>query len=446
MELKTEAASIFWKVVGGGDKGGILVRAEQDVKSIEERERLSTGALIEERQLAGDRLHYVLRSGAGPSCGWVSTKLKDKALLVKIESDPIDAGNADSAKDLAEPQCAQVPGEPFVFYHQVTFLDSKPTGVRMSACFCIMDETRCDVNACCDQSQKRMSQVTDPHVEVALELCPAIQRVGKDAVAGGLLLTMPWIRSEGKWAWPKFPLKVEEENLFSVGKNKSSTQRVPIATGRFRKAFVDEATGGMCEEEKFAKDVEKFYSELKENHSSDHLNVSQLNLLYPSRGQPFVPTIFKKVAWKMTYSFCDCWSRFYHAKVPELLWEVNTEAGGPFAKLVEEEADPQAVVMKLDKQMELGTTYDVLCYLDEATRKANYLFLPAGVQDKLKVVLAVCALYDWESAPEDGRSLSSEDISITDTKGRLPLYKYAVGQETKATPLVDLAKLPSPGL
>ena len=121
-------------------------------------------------------------------------------------------------------------------------------------------------------------------------------------------------------------------------------------------------------------------------------------------------------------------------------------AGGPFAKLVEEEADPQAVVMKLDRQMELGVTYDVLCYLDEATRKANYLFLPAGVQDKLKVVLAVCALYDWESAPEDGKSLCSEDISITDSKGRLPLFKYAVGQEAKATPLVDLAKLPSRAL
>ena len=42
-------------------------------------ERLSTGAVVEELQLVGERLQYQLRSGEGPKTGWVSISLKDKA-------------------------------------------------------------------------------------------------------------------------------------------------------------------------------------------------------------------------------------------------------------------------------------------------------------------------------------------------------------------------------
>ena len=88
-----------WEVVGGGDKGGILVRSGQGTSSEQLPERLSTGARVEELELVGERLHYKLISGTGPATGWVSTSLKDKPLLQRLgetkdaKEPPKDAGD-----------------------------------------------------------------------------------------------------------------------------------------------------------------------------------------------------------------------------------------------------------------------------------------------------------------------------------------------------------------
>lgn len=80
----------IWKVVGGGDKGGILVRTGPEVKSPEASSRLSTGALIEELELVGgERLHYKRLTGTGPDDGWCLTKLAGgKELCVKSDEKP----------------------------------------------------------------------------------------------------------------------------------------------------------------------------------------------------------------------------------------------------------------------------------------------------------------------------------------------------------------------
>mmetsp|Transcript_47712 Transcript_47712/g.102216 ORF Transcript_47712/g.102216 Transcript_47712/m.102216 type:complete len:393 (+) Transcript_47712:86-1264(+) len=79
------SAAKIWEVVGGADKGGILVRAGAATTSEQLPDRLSTGAIVEELELAGERLHYSRVSGTGPSTGWVSIKLKEKALLQPVE-------------------------------------------------------------------------------------------------------------------------------------------------------------------------------------------------------------------------------------------------------------------------------------------------------------------------------------------------------------------------
>eukprot|EP00930_Biecheleria_cincta_P024857 TRINITY_DN17745_c0_g1_i1.p1 TRINITY_DN17745_c0_g1~~TRINITY_DN17745_c0_g1_i1.p1 ORF type:complete len:340 (+),score=56.85 TRINITY_DN17745_c0_g1_i1:181-1200(+) len=81
--MGSEEVAATWKVVGGGEKGGILVRSGRDLKSPEAPDRLSTGAVVREEELVGDRLHYTLVNGAGPSSGWVSTKVAGKDLLLK---------------------------------------------------------------------------------------------------------------------------------------------------------------------------------------------------------------------------------------------------------------------------------------------------------------------------------------------------------------------------
>jgi len=71
------------------------------LKSAQLTERVSTGALVEELELVGERLHYKLREGTGPADGWVSLKLKEKPLVQKSDRKPeaaaADAGSASLA-------------------------------------------------------------------------------------------------------------------------------------------------------------------------------------------------------------------------------------------------------------------------------------------------------------------------------------------------------------
>lgn len=64
------------------------MREGQDLKSAQLGDRLSTGALVEELQLAGERLNYKLREGTGPKEGWVSLSLKGNALVSKTDKKP----------------------------------------------------------------------------------------------------------------------------------------------------------------------------------------------------------------------------------------------------------------------------------------------------------------------------------------------------------------------
>ncbi|CAE7474630.1 unnamed protein product [Symbiodinium sp. CCMP2456] len=75
----------LWRVVGGGDKGGIIARVGEDVRSDLAEERLATGALLTELAQPGDRLHFRKLCGSGPAEGWVSLRLQSgKALVERV--------------------------------------------------------------------------------------------------------------------------------------------------------------------------------------------------------------------------------------------------------------------------------------------------------------------------------------------------------------------------
>lgn len=76
------ASGDVWKVVGGSDKGGILVRQQASTNSAQLSMRLSTGATVEELERVGDRLKYSKLTGDGPDFGWVTIE-KDGSELVK---------------------------------------------------------------------------------------------------------------------------------------------------------------------------------------------------------------------------------------------------------------------------------------------------------------------------------------------------------------------------
>mmetsp|Transcript_52367 Transcript_52367/g.93986 ORF Transcript_52367/g.93986 Transcript_52367/m.93986 type:complete len:111 (-) Transcript_52367:21-353(-) len=93
----------LWKVIGGADKGGVIVRSACDLTSPKLPERLSTGALVEEVELKGERLFYKKRLGSGPELGWLSIRLGPKELVTPLGDDDkealLPAAEADEATE-----------------------------------------------------------------------------------------------------------------------------------------------------------------------------------------------------------------------------------------------------------------------------------------------------------------------------------------------------------
>jgi len=80
----------LWSVIGGCRQAGILVRAGADLASPTLPERLSTGALVEELELIGDRLHFHRVTGRGPERGWASITCAGRDLLIRTEAKAAD--------------------------------------------------------------------------------------------------------------------------------------------------------------------------------------------------------------------------------------------------------------------------------------------------------------------------------------------------------------------
>ncbi|CAE8592869.1 unnamed protein product [Polarella glacialis] len=72
----------FWRVVGASSEG---LRAQQGVEETSQElpQRLPSGAVVEEVQIVGDRLHFTDYSLKGPPSGWVSIRANGVDLLVK---------------------------------------------------------------------------------------------------------------------------------------------------------------------------------------------------------------------------------------------------------------------------------------------------------------------------------------------------------------------------
>mmetsp|Transcript_3272 Transcript_3272/g.3637 ORF Transcript_3272/g.3637 Transcript_3272/m.3637 type:complete len:222 (+) Transcript_3272:64-729(+) len=79
-----------WVVVGGANKGGVLVRYDQGLHSRPYCKGLKTGTLIEELELIGSRLHYKRLCGDGPDYGWVSLEHNGVTLMEPYATDDSD--------------------------------------------------------------------------------------------------------------------------------------------------------------------------------------------------------------------------------------------------------------------------------------------------------------------------------------------------------------------
>lgn len=75
----------IWQAIGGANSGGVIARSGLSLKSDLLPDRVSTGSILQEVELIGERLNYKLLEGSGPEFGWVSISVRDKDLVVKSD-------------------------------------------------------------------------------------------------------------------------------------------------------------------------------------------------------------------------------------------------------------------------------------------------------------------------------------------------------------------------
>jgi len=99
----------LWDIVGGAEKGGIMVREGRDLNSAQAPSRLSHGAVVEQLELVGERLRYKLVRGTGPEKGWISISLAGKALAVsKAQNSGSMGGGSPQAGSAKGAVCMQL--------------------------------------------------------------------------------------------------------------------------------------------------------------------------------------------------------------------------------------------------------------------------------------------------------------------------------------------------
>eukprot|EP00913_Durusdinium_trenchii_P010730 g10066.t1 len=79
----------LFTVVGGADRGGIIVRSDRELGS-DAVARLATGAVVKGLECHEGRMLYELVQGNGPTKGWVTMNLRGKDLLVKATNYPCE--------------------------------------------------------------------------------------------------------------------------------------------------------------------------------------------------------------------------------------------------------------------------------------------------------------------------------------------------------------------
>eukprot|EP00747_Dinoflagellata_sp_TGD_P208404 gnl/TRDRNA2_/TRDRNA2_81890_c0_seq1.p1 gnl/TRDRNA2_/TRDRNA2_81890_c0~~gnl/TRDRNA2_/TRDRNA2_81890_c0_seq1.p1 ORF type:complete len:135 (+),score=23.70 gnl/TRDRNA2_/TRDRNA2_81890_c0_seq1:127-531(+) len=100
----TEKYPQMWEIVGGVGRGGVLVRTGQELGSPQADGRLSTGAIVEQIELVGERLHYKRRAGTGPKFGWISIFLSGRDLALKTLAVPPPDNPAEEASPPPPPK------------------------------------------------------------------------------------------------------------------------------------------------------------------------------------------------------------------------------------------------------------------------------------------------------------------------------------------------------
>jgi len=75
-----------WLAIGVGDGSGIVVRERVELASRKASAKLQKGAVLQEIELIGERLHFCKISGDGPSTGWISLTARGQRNVEAMES------------------------------------------------------------------------------------------------------------------------------------------------------------------------------------------------------------------------------------------------------------------------------------------------------------------------------------------------------------------------
>lgn len=88
-----ETSALLWRIRGGSESGGVIVRTGPGTDSPQAAARLSTGSVVWELELRGVRLHFRKLRGDGPDEGWISITLNHKVLAEHCSLDEVSAAS-----------------------------------------------------------------------------------------------------------------------------------------------------------------------------------------------------------------------------------------------------------------------------------------------------------------------------------------------------------------
>jgi len=132
------ATEQYWRIVGGATTDGIIVRSGQGMQSTQAARRLSTGAVVLQRELAENRLRYTLASGNGPQEGWVSIQSQGKE-LARVCEKPLEAKADPKAADLRDPEWLdKLESEEITVGHLKAVVTRRPEGAPKAPLAVIM--------------------------------------------------------------------------------------------------------------------------------------------------------------------------------------------------------------------------------------------------------------------------------------------------------------------
>mmetsp|Transcript_69034 Transcript_69034/g.155063 ORF Transcript_69034/g.155063 Transcript_69034/m.155063 type:complete len:589 (-) Transcript_69034:90-1856(-) len=487
-----------WEVIGGADKGGILAREGEGLKTKELAPRLPVGTIIEELDIKGDRMHYRKLVGEGPPMGWVSLKIKDEPLIrmcvdelpgwfqvvardVEVEIKEVD--EVPEPEDGPEAEKARLRGEVAGLREQLSLLRARLEGAR-STSHCMAPQGA--IQDCrfqpgpvkslwrvydaedtgiiggktdtlirlCERNRNEALQLYRHHdgvtafspsghadwLMVMTEVFCQVNQAYQDSWKTKSI-DRSYVRVESEYNYENYPFRQETNRLYLCDDESSlSKGGTQIALYRASSCLVEDVGGKFQIIGAPMKDeYNKLHRTMMSKHCPDSMKKEPLGTstaaLFAKINQAFKPTAWWDGCIEMQWTAADAYETVFHPRVADVLAIAHER--GPFSAL--KGKDYASLFLKLGGRVEPGSPLQVMLFVD--IEKEIELFIFKKPADNTAAWSGIVK-YDFSQC-----EISQEEISVA-TRATSCFISFCDGKPRPppgwAKELLDLSEITAP--